>query len=134
MARGIRNNNPGNIRKSNQTFQGEKVSTDASFKQFVSMDWGYRAIFVILSTYLKNGFNTVEKIISRWAPPVENNTRAYIDTVVRMSGVPKDKILTAKEGESYIKIVEAISFVENGAKADKAQIEAGFRSQSDITR
>ncbi|MDL2315041.1 structural protein P5 [Bacteroidales bacterium OttesenSCG-928-C19] len=134
MARGLRNNNPGNIRHSVDKFQGETLSNDKSFKTFVDIEHGYRAIFIILSNYLKNGFNTIEKIITRWAPPVENSTQAYINTVCQRSGISRSERLTTKDGEKYIKIVEAISFVENGAKPDLNSIEKGFKLQTKITR
>lgn len=53
-ARGLRNNNPGNIRINNDLFQGEVgPSEDKSFKQFTTMAYGYRAMFKILSNYFK---------------------------------------------------------------------------------
>ena len=52
MSRGLRNRNPGNIRRSGVRYKGEvRPSTDPAFKQFGSMALGYRAIFVLLDTY-----------------------------------------------------------------------------------
>ena len=70
--RGLRNNNPGNIRKSATAWQGlSPTQTDASFFQFISPEYGIRALATILGTYMKNyGLVTVSDIISRWAPPV----------------------------------------------------------------
>lgn len=49
LPRGLRNNNPGNIRRNSDVFQGEiRPSKDKSFKQFETMPYGYRAIFRIL--------------------------------------------------------------------------------------
>ena len=131
--RGLRNNNPLNIRHNADVFQGEIKGNDKSFKTFSSMPYGYRAAFVTLGTYLSRGWNTIEKIISKWAPPSENNTENYIANVVKWSGVPKDKILTASDGTDYILIVSAMSFVENGINADINQIKAGFSLQNKIT-
>lgn len=131
--RGLRNNNPLNIRHDADLFQGEIKGNDKLFKTFSSMPYGYRAAFVILATYLSKGYNTIEKIISRWAPPSENNTRAYISTVVKYSGVAADEVLTAASGDKYILIVSAMSFVENGVNADINQIRAGFALQDKIT-
>jgi hypothetical protein len=132
--RGIRNNNPLNLRHSRDTFKGEKMSTDKDFEQYESIEYGYRAAFVTLHTYLvKYGCNTIEKIIARFAPPNENNTQAYIATVVKYSGVAADEALTATSGDKYILIVSAMSFVENGVNADISQIKAGFALQSKIT-
>ena len=79
--RGIRNNNPGNIEKSkNNKWQGMAESQpDKRFITFTSPEWGIRAIARILINYKdKYDLDTVKKIISRWAPPSENNTGAYV--------------------------------------------------------
>ncbi len=131
--RGYRNNNPLNIRHNADVFQGEIKGNDKSFKTFISMPYGYRAAFVTLATYLSRKYNTIEKIISRWAPPGENDTQTYISTVVKYSGIVADEVLTATSGDKYILIVSAMSFVENGVNADINQIKAGFALQSKIT-
>ena len=132
-SRGLRNNNPLNIRQSRDHFQGEVVpSQDRSFKQFSSMAYGYRAAFVILAACMACGRNTVEKIIRAWAPPTENNTEGYIAHVVQRSGVGRYKALTADSGGDYRKIVAAMCHCENGVPANMADVEAGFRLQSRI--
>ena len=130
--RGIRNNNPLNIRHNRDRFQGEVTGTDRAFKTFSSMAYGYRAAFVTLASYLANGRNTVEKIIRAWAPPTENNTEGYIAHVVQRSGVGRNKVLTAESGGDYRKIVAAMSHCENGIPANMTDVEAGFRMQSKI--
>lgn len=131
--RGIRNNNPLNIRRNGDHFQGEVVpGSDREFKQFTTMAYGYRAAFVVLGTYLAQGRNTIEKIIRAWAPPTENNTEAYINTVEKRSGVGRTKVLTAESGGDYRKIVAAMSHCENGVPANMADVEAGFRMQRKI--
>jgi hypothetical protein len=133
MSRGLLNNNPLNIRHNKDEFQGEVVpGRDRAFKEFESPAHGYRAAFVTLGTYLQMGRNTVAKIIRAWAPPSENNTDAYIASVERLSGVQRDKTLTAQSGGDYIKIVAAMSKVENGIAAMMSDVEAGFRMQSKI--
>jgi hypothetical protein len=131
--RGVRNNNPLNIRHSADTFQGETKGEDKAFKTFISMVYGYRAAFVTLATYLSQGLNTIEQIVSRWAPPNENNTGGYIAKVEKYSGVPRNKELTVADGADYIMIVSAMSFVENGKNADISEVRAGFKLQTKIT-
>ena len=89
-ARGLRNNNPGNIRINGDLFQGEvRPSKDKSFKQFTTMAYGYRAMFKILSNYFKNyKLDTIRKMIIRWAPQKENHTEAYIKAVSDYAGIP----------------------------------------------
>jgi hypothetical protein len=130
--RGLRNNNPLNIRHNADVFQGEIKGNDKSFKIFETMPYGYRAAFVTLATYLSRGQNTIEKIIAKWAPPTENNTAGYITNIEKYSGVPRDKKLTAADGADYILIVAAMSFVENGVNADISQVKAGFILQTKI--
>lgn len=133
IPRGIKNNNPLNIRHNANHFRGETSGNDKAFKTFVSMPYGYRAAFVILATYLSRGRNTIAKIITHWAPPSENDTGSYIANVERWSGVPQDKELTYSDGADYIMIVSAMSYIENGINADISQIKAGFNLQSKIT-
>ena len=132
LPRGLRNNNPLNIRHNNDTFQGEIKGTDKNFKTFSCTPYGYRAGFVILHTYLQHGENTIAKIVSRWSPPIENDTAKYIEFVERYSGISRHKELTTADGSDYILIVSAMSFMENGKNADISEIKAGFNLQSRI--
>ncbi|MDD4394705.1 MAG: structural protein P5 [Bacteroidales bacterium] len=131
--RGIRNNNPLNIRKSRDFFQGEVAApTDKSFKQFTTPAYGYRAAFVIMFTYLTRGNNTIDKIIKTWAPPTENNTESYIANVTKRSGVGRYKVLTVNSGSDYRKIVAAMCHCENGTDADMTALNEGFALQNKI--
>ena len=131
--RGIKNNNPLNIRHNPDCFQGEvRPGTDRAFKQFKTAAYGYRAAFVTLGTYLSRGWNTIEKIVSHWAPPNENDTKAYIANVEKWSGVKRDKVLTAKDGEDFVKIVIAMCRVENGVTADPLAVCEGFNLQGKL--
>ena len=59
MTRGLRNNNPLNIRRNNTKWQGLSVTqTDKSFFQFKTMAYGYRAAFKTLQTYIFNKYDT----------------------------------------------------------------------------
>lgn len=79
MTRGLRNNNPANIRRGSSWVGLCKEQTDNSFCQFESMEYGIRAFFVLMRTYhYKYKLNTIEKILHRFAPLSENNTYAYI--------------------------------------------------------
>ena len=126
--RGLRNLNPGNIRRSKTRYQGEKSdSTDAAFKQFESLEWGYRAIFMLLHTYRVRGYgDTIAKMIARYAPPSENNTEAYISRVCRSTGIDRDTTLDTLNPEQMIPIVCAISAVENGVEADVDVVTKGW--------
>lgn len=129
MSRGLRNNNPGNIRQNSDNFLGEiKPSTDPAFKQFESVEYGYRAIFVTLNTYQKKyGLSTIRAMISRWAPPKDNNdTEAYIRAVSSESGVPENSRITSTNKNVMIPIVAAMSRVENGVEANIIEVQRGW--------
>ena len=93
MTRGIRNNNPLNIRRSADRWEGARTEqTDPSFVQFTTMAYGYRAAWKTLESYWKYFYRTrqafnVTNIIARWAPSDENDTQTYIRTVLRLSGL-----------------------------------------------
>ncbi len=128
LPRGLRNNNPGNIRRNSDVFQGEKTSSDKEFKQFKSMAYGYRAIFNILSNYYRNyKLDTIRKIIGRWAPENENNTNAYIKAVSDYAGIPADDPININYRELMIRIVAGMSKVENGREADMSDVIAGWK-------
>lgn len=86
--RGIRNNNPGNIRDSaGDTWEGQ-TGTDGAFAVFSAPEYGIRALGkLLLNYYYKYGLNTVDDIISRYAPDSENNTAAYVGSVANELGV-----------------------------------------------
>lgn len=116
--RGYRNNNPGNLRHGSKWQGLAATQTDAAFCQFISMTMGMRALCKLLNNYVKNGHNTVTKIISRYAPSNENNTKGYIATVSQMVNIPADRVLCEPGEIADIKVlsmvVAAIIAVENG--------------------
>ncbi len=128
MSRGLDNYNPGNIRRSRVRYRGERhPSTDALFKQFESMAWGYRAMFVLLDTYHKRyGLSTLREIISRYAPPEENHTALYIAVVSDLTGIQPDERLDTRDRKVMVPIVAAMSKVENGTPADRSEVEVGW--------
>lgn len=115
MSRGEANNNPGNIRLSDVRFKGEVDSKDASFKAFCTPVMGIRALARILLTYYNNhNLNTVQGIINRWAPSVENDTSSYVSDVARRIGVEPGATIDLTDVGTLDKIVTAIIFHENG--------------------
>lgn len=128
MSRGLENNNPGNIRQSKVRYHGEvQPSRDPAFKQFESLAWGYRAIFVLLDTYRRRyGIDTLRGMISRWAPPSENHTDNYIRAVASDTGIDPDERLDTRDPRTMIPVAAAISRVENGAAADRREVTKGW--------
>lgn len=133
LPRGIRNNNPGNIRKSADAWQGlAPQQTDSAFFQFTSPLYGIRALAKVLKNYRDlYGLYTVRGIVNRWAPPKENNTSAYVNAVANAMGVSPDAPLTWDRG-ALRELVAAIIHHENGQQPysadliDKALTAAGW--------
>lgn len=128
MSRGLRNNNPGNIRISGTKYDGEvQPSQDKAFKQFKDMAHGYRAMFVLLYTYQKkHGCDTLRKMINRYAPPVENHTENYIQSVAKWSGVNPDATLDTTNQAKMVPVVCGMSRMENGKTAVQADVVKGW--------
>ena len=126
--RGIRNNNPGNIRKNSDKFRGEVIpSTDPAFKQFTDVEYGYRAIFCIIRTYItRYNLTTVGEILTRWAPPSENNTLGYIKAVCKHTGLADVSTIDPKNSYQMQRLVRGISYVENGEPADDEKVRQGW--------
>jgi hypothetical protein len=119
VPRGVRNNNPGNIRLG-QAWKGLALEqTDSAFCQFTSMAYGTRAIASIMYTYLrKYGLNTVNQIIHRWAPPEDlNDTSAYVAYVCGVLDVGPDEPIDVTNKDVMAKLIRAIVTQENGAAA-----------------
>ncbi|WP_198588780.1 hypothetical protein [Alloalcanivorax mobilis] len=123
LPRGIRNNNPGNIRRSADAWQGlSDTQTDTAFFQFRAPLYGIRALAKILRNYRDlYGLYTVRGIINRWAPPVENNTGAYVNAVAGAMGVSADVPLQWDLGELRA-LVGAIIKHENGQQPYTASL------------
>jgi hypothetical protein len=82
IPRGIRNNNPGNIRQGVSPWVGMTPDQpDPEFVTFIDPQHGIRAIVRIMKTYEERGINTIAEAINHWAPTVENDTTAYINAV-----------------------------------------------------
>ena len=143
MSRGIRNNNPLNIRHGKSRWEGRtRVQTDAEFVTFTTMAYGYRAAWKLMETYrlrlMQAGKSyTLENIIHRWAPPEDgNDTTAYIRTVIRLldykvAGRQPLPSPSSKEGHRvFARILMAMTCVECGVKldeVDRESIEQGWR-------
>ena len=139
--RGIRNNNPLNIRHSPSRWQGMAVEqTDPSFVQFRSMAYGYRAACKVLQTYYQRFRTegkpfTVRTIISRWAPPEDNNdTESYIRSVLLIGGLGGQEILFPPDNplgyERLERLLIAMTCVESGIgtnRVDNKMILEGYR-------
>lgn len=109
----VRQNNPLNIRTTNDAWQGLADPRSANgFFNFVSPEYGFRAArVIILNSYKKAGVTALAPIISRWAPPVENDTQNYIAFVVKKSGLKESTTITK---DNIAKLLYAMAIIESG--------------------
>ena len=132
LPRGIRNNNPLNIRKGNNWKGERQPQSDPSFEEFESIQMGLRAGFIILRNYQRISLapkmraNTIRKIINRWAPASENNTLKYIELVAKRSGLNPDELIAYRDKPRMLAVVEAMCFVECGQAIDKEIISSAY--------
>lgn len=132
IPRGIRNNNPLNIRKGNN-WQGERhPQLDRDFEEFESIEYGIRAAFKLFRNYITGfsgrsvKYNTIRKLIRRWAPPTENATQRYIDFVCKQVGKDQNEVIWFSDRKLMIDVCRAMAFVECGQWIDRQKFESGY--------
>lgn len=122
--RGIRNHNPGNLRRTADVWQGQSAAqSDPEFVQFISPRWGLRALATTLANYRRIwGLTTVRQIVSRYAPAAgagaggtyTNPTDAYVQLVASRLGVHPDEDVQVLNRDVMVPLMRAIVQMENG--------------------
>lgn len=130
IPRGVRNNNPLNIRynKRNRWFGRSATKKDKEFEEFLNPIFGFRAAFLVLHKYMTlYNLNTIFQICARWAPVGDgNDVVKYADTVSARTGIDKNLVISFADYKTLISIVEAMSYVECGQEFPKFQIVQGY--------
>lgn len=113
---GILRNNPGNLIQTDDDWVGAtKLQDHKRFVRFLQPVYGIRALMKTLLTYQdKHDLTTITKIINRWAPPVENNTKEYIKEVSIDSGFAPDALIDLHVAYNLVMLSKAIVMYENG--------------------
>ena len=127
--RGIRNHNPGNLRRTQDPWQGlAPQQMDREFFQFASPKWGIRALARTLITYQdRSGLRTIRGIITRWAPSSENDTGAYVRAMASAIAIGADDPIDVHSNAVLRALVLAIIRHENGQQPyTDAEIDAGL--------
>jgi hypothetical protein len=126
--RGIRNNNPGNIRRTDITWRGELVGGDPDFEIFDTPEHGIAAVGTLLRAYQdRHKICTIRQAITRYAPDSENDTLAYVTTVCKRTGIAPDAKIDFHDRALLVPIVKAIIWHENGIMPyTDAQFSAAF--------
>lgn len=125
--RGLRNNNPGNIRHGDTWIGLAEEQRDPEFCTFKDPKFGIRAMVKIFFRYDDLNIRTIRRIINRWAPPSENDTDSYVRDVARRCSVDPDDDIDVRSYRVVRPLVEAIIFHENGVQPyDNATLYAGI--------
>ena len=115
--RGIRNNNPGNIQKTDVQWQGKVDSTDPRYEAFATPEAGIRALALNAQHLQANGAQSVADLISKWSPSAENGpkvTQAYIDNVSKSMGVSPTDNINLQDPAQLQAFTQAVISHENG--------------------
>jgi hypothetical protein len=130
LPRGIRNNNPGNIDRDGTEWQGMAVdqSGDPRFIVFISPEYGIRALGTVLHNYqTAHGLRTIRGMINRWAPPVENDSLAYVDFVAGYVGLAPDTEFDFADYNFALPFTNAVIAQENANYAyPMATVDVGL--------
>ncbi|MCG3462181.1 hypothetical protein L7G72_10010 [Xenorhabdus bovienii] len=123
--RNFRNNNFGNLVYVGQKgahLEDANAKGQRTFAKFDTPEEGMRALANQITSY-SNGtskavgyqkLNTVESIITKYAPKNENNTESYIANLSKALGVKSDQQLDLSNPETMTKMIRSISTIEGG--------------------
>ncbi|MDX6917479.1 hypothetical protein R9X49_20430 [Pectobacterium carotovorum] len=131
--RGLRNNNPGNIVQSANTWEGQ-TGSDGQYATFATPEHGIRALGKNLLSYSRQGYQTIDQIINRWAPPSENNTGAYVSAVSKAMGIPANTPVDLTDPATLTRMATAITQHENGSMPyTQEQVNSGIQAALGIS-
>lgn len=126
IPRGLRNNNPLNLRISSSPWQGKITpNTDGQFEQFKTLELGIRAAMVNLRTLIRRDhICRVQDIIYKWAPPWDhNNTEKYIETVCEIASIGRSDTILACNRTQVCRLLWAMAQVECGQTVPYGKFE-----------
>lgn len=125
---GLRNNNPGNLRITNDVWKGQ-VGSDSGFVTFSDLAWGTRAMATVVAHDISKGLNTLASYINSYAPPSENDTAAYIARMSNLTGFAPDQpfVMSLDTIKQIVKAQMKIELGDNfAAMVPDADIDQGL--------
>lgn len=133
-ARGLRNNNPGNIEAGSNSWDGQ-AGSDGRFAKFVTPEHGIRALGKNLLSYQRQGYDTVSEIVNRWAPASDgNNTEAYIAALCKKLSVTPNDQLNMSDINTLRQLCAGIIQHENGKQPySEDQLNTGVSAALGLT-
>lgn len=133
LPRGLRNNNPLNLRISNNQWLGKvRFNTDGAFEQFTSIEYGIRAGFKNIQAIVRRRASesqstTIRELVHIWAPAADgNNEIAYCKTIADKTGLQPNDIIDIKKKNFMCLLVYGMVCVENGRDVSMLKIESGY--------
>lgn len=125
VPRNVRLNNPGNVDRTSIVWQGmSAIQADPRFITFIAPQWGFRCMARILKGDYREGAVTVHELIDRWAPPIENDTSAYVTDVANRIHCGIDETLTLPA--DLLPLLKAIATHEGGCPWPDSVIQLGI--------
>ena len=127
---GLRQNNPGNIRRGQEQWGGmSSQQPNNGFIAFESPVMGIRAMTKVLQTYKnKHGIDSIAGVVSRWAPPSENDTARYAKVVSARMGLEPSSNIDLSDPEALRPLMKAMIFMENSTMPyEDATLDEGMR-------
>ena len=124
--RGVRNNNPFNMKITDSAWEGKTEGTDTTFETFSSPELGIRAAVKNTMTQVGRGNDTIRKLINVHDPASQSPDHDFVDFVARRLGVSPDEPLDMNDPSVMTAYVNAVIAFENAHhKYDPAVVEQG---------
>ena len=131
--RGQRNNNPLNIKYVKTTIWVGQVRdierSDKVFVEFYEMKYGIRAAIKLIRNYIRSGYNTIDRIISRWCPDQTQYTyRKFVGDHVTtvFPAVDRWKVISRDDKDIIREMVKAMAVMECQYRIDDAEFEEAW--------
>lgn len=114
LPRGIRNNNPLNLKHVPRNKWKGLVGNDGTFCIFSCVHYGFRAAYKTMLSYRKRDPNIiVERLIRTWCP--DKTADSYVRTVERLSGIMRWEIVPFDDVDKMALLIESMTKVECGS-------------------
>ena len=128
LARGVRNNNPGNLNFAGQTGAHLESGPGARFAAFDNQQDGIAALVRQLVIYSARGTDTISGIVNKYAPAADgNNVKAYIAALTKGTGKGANDKLDLSDMGTLVPLVRGIVRHEGNGTLTNEQIMGGVR-------
>ena len=120
-------NNPFNIKRvDSKKYLGKNYKNSEKYEKFINVNFAVAAYLTLLDkNYLSKGYNTISKIVNRYAPPSENDTQKYINDLSSITKIAKNKIIKF-DFDTAFSICSAMARLESSYILDKQTFRKGF--------